>query len=260
MNIPDFSPGLQKSTSAIAAEICEQYDKGLGVFARKVNAEDLAPNTILEDKIQFLFWVIQMDYATKSASLYKNANDLWWESPNWIDTKSMLSLSDGVRENLIKSKLKPRYAAEISKRFKVNAALLEQEYNGLAMNMVKQSVSANDLLERIKKFRGFGAKLANYLLRTYVDLAELKFADIDEILPPVDVHDVRLSYEWGLLENKEMTDKNISDTKQIWSSACKKAGVSWVKFDKALWLIGSEGLRDGDIPENYKLNVGIVSK
>ncbi len=38
-----------------------------------------------------------------------------------------------------------------------------------------------------------------------------------------------------------MTAKNINLVKRVWQDACIKAGQSWLVFDKALWLLGSEG-------------------
>ena len=38
-----------------------------------------------------------------------------------------------------------------------------------------------------------------------------------------------------------MTKKNINFVKQLWNEACVKSEKSWLVFDKALWLLGSEG-------------------
>ena len=45
----------------------------------------------------------------------------------------------------------------------------------------------------------------------------------------------------GYTQSKEMTQDNINKVKKVWNTACKDAGVSWLTFDKALWLLGSEG-------------------
>lgn len=38
-----------------------------------------------------------------------------------------------------------------------------------------------------------------------------------------------------------MTTQNVNAVKQLWPNACKSADISWLVFDKALWLLGSEG-------------------
>ena len=65
--------------------------------------------------------------------------------------------------------------------------------------------------------------------------------DIKDILPPVDMHDVRIACILGFIDNNEMTAKNILKTKKLWSTASKDSGVNWITFDRALWLLGSEG-------------------
>lgn len=247
---------LQKTPGAIVTEICHAYNKSLGIFVEKTNAEDMVPNIEIEKQIQFLFWIIQMDYATKSSKLYEYANVLFKKNSNWLTTKYFLKMTDDKLLEFVKTNFRPRYANEIVKRFKVNAAKLDNDYTGQAINIVRTSKNAVELLANVKSFRGFGDKLANFLVRTYIDLLELKYPDIDQVLQPVDVHDVRLTYEWGFLENKDMTEKNITYVKKLWADACKEANLSWIVFDKALWLIGSKGKRSDDILGDYLQNIG----
>ncbi len=158
-----ISKTLNKSPKEIAIDICNAYNKSKGLFKEKSNAEDLVPNVKSDLQIQFLFWVIQMDYATKSANLYINANNLFAENSLWLLPDYFLNMSDEELLLFIKSKFKPRYPNEIVKRFKINAKKLNEEYLGKAINIVNSSESAVDLLTRIKQFRGFGDKLANLI-------------------------------------------------------------------------------------------------
>lgn len=252
-----ISKVLNLTTSEIVNQICNAYINNHGIFKEKHNAEDLVPKTSKENQIQFLFWVIQMDYATKSSRLYENANKLYKSDPNWIKSKYISEISDKDLYKLIQQNLRPRYTNEIVKRFKINCKSLEEKYSGKAINIVKSSNSAKELLVNIKEFRGFGDKLANFLTRTYIDLLDLKYKDLEDILQPVDVHDVRLSYEWGLIKVKEMTKKNIFKVKEIWQNACIESKNSWIIFDKALWLIGSSGIRTNNALNDFRNNIGI---
>ncbi len=76
--------------------VVKTYNEGHGVFTVKANAEDLIPEgcTPLETA-QFLFYVIQLDYATKSQRLYRGAIELWQKDksffePNSIRTQSII--------------------------------------------------------------------------------------------------------------------------------------------------------------------------
>jgi endonuclease III len=247
---------LKKTPEEIVTDICNAYNNSLGVFIEKTNAEDLVPNIDKDQQVQFLFWVIQMDYATKSSKLYENSNRLYKENTFWLSPDYFLNMTDEILLVFIKTNFRPRYANEIVKRFKINAKKLNEEYSGSAINIVHSANSAVELLSKVKEFRGFGDKLANFLVRTYIDLLQLTYSDIDQVLPPVDVHDVRLTYEWGFIENKDMTEKNIKYVKKLWSNACKNTNSSWIIFDKALWLIGSKGSRIENTLNDYLSNIG----
>lgn len=93
----------------------------------------------------------------------------------------------------------------------------------------------------MRDFRGFGPKIGNFFVRSMINTFNYKYLDIQDILPPVDVHDVRIAYLMGYTDSNKMTQKNIRKVKEIWSVGCKKGKVSWLVFDKALWLLGSEG-------------------
>lgn len=242
-------------------EICclvvDSYNKKSGVFRNRVNAEDFVPRATKRDQVQFLFWVIQMDYATKSQRLYQNALQLWNEDRDWYDAMKIFNCSNTKLKEIIKSKFKPRYANEITKRFKYNSELLIRDYDGYAINLVKSALSAEDLLNKIRYFRGFGPKLGNFLFRTFISVLNPKYKDLEDILMPVDIHDVRLSYRWGFINNSEMSSKNIKKVKHIWNIACKKAEVSWIVFDRALWLLGSEGKWSGESEDDFYRNIGL---
>jgi endonuclease III len=253
------SPILQKPATSIAEMIVQAYKDSRGVFTNKVNAEDLVPSTTPKNKSQFLFWVIQMDYSTKSSVLYKHANNLWSRIPEWVTTDYILSLSKKDLTSMIREELHPRYPNEIFLRFRTNAKKLKDKYSSQSMNIIDASNSASELLQKIRSFRGFGPKLGNFLTRTYLDMFNLEYEDIDCIMPPVDIHDVRLTYEWGLVASMEMTTTNINRVKKIWSQACLEANLSWIQFDKALWLIGSEGQQTNKPLEDFRKNLGLSS-
>jgi len=251
-----YSKILNRTAAQIAKDIVYAYENSQGIFKEKTNAEDLVPDVNESKQAQFLFWVIQMDYATRSSKLYENANLLFDSNPDWIDAKYLNELSEKYLEIIVRESLKPRYANEIIKRFQLNSQKLLSEYNGQAINIINSSNSAKQLLRKIREFRGFGPKLGNFLTRTFVDLLKLEYKDIADILPPVDIHDMRLTYEWGLVKKNDLSEKNIQFVKELWSNACKEAGVSWIAFDKALWLIGSKGERSNNTAQNYLTNLG----
>ena len=55
-------------------QVVKAYNSSVGVFSKKVNAEDLIPPKMADlEKSLYLFYVIQLDYAIKSSLLYAGA-------------------------------------------------------------------------------------------------------------------------------------------------------------------------------------------
>lgn len=241
----------------IVESVVKAYQNAAGVFANYANAEDYVPTKDKYEVANYLFWVIQMDYQTKSSTLYENATKLWGEDNSRFSAKWIAQANEKTLRKLIEEGFRPRFPNEIFLRFRNNSEALLTQYDGEAYNIIKASSSARELLDKILQFRGFGPKLGNFLLRTYVDLFDLKYNDLEEILPPVDIHDVRLAYQWGLTDSQEMSAKNIQRIKELWSEACKKANVNWIIFDKALWLLGSNGKYTGDHKADFYRNLGV---
>ncbi len=222
--------------------VVTSYENNRGVFSNKVNAEDLIPEGLSDqNRALFLFYVIQLDYATKSQNLYRGANELYRLNPSFFTTVYQKETSQESVTDLLKKYLRPRYLNEAIRRYQINTDRLLKNYSGKPLKIFKESKTALEALEKVRTFRGFGPKIGNFFVRTMVNTFSFDYPDIQEILPPVDVHDVRIAYLMGYVPSKEMTTRNIQTVKELWSKACKKAKVSWLTFDKALWLLGSEG-------------------
>jgi len=221
--------------------VIDAYENNRGIFVNKINAEELIPKKA--GKLQralFIFYVLQLDYATKSQVLYKRANDLFAKKSEFFTPEIILGLSDKELRDILKKYLKPRYINEAVKRYQINSTKLLSEFDGDPRNIFKVR-SAKEVLKFTYEFRGFGPKIGNFFIRTMVNVFLYKYEDIDIVSLPVDVHDVKITYLLGYLDSSVMSRKNIVITKNTWMQACKKAKESWLIFDKALWLLGSEG-------------------
>ena len=222
--------------------VVKQFNARKGVFANKVNVEDWVPKKFsAKKKAMFLFLVTQLDYAIKSVLLYEGATKLVKDKPNFFSAEAVVAMSDEELTELLTTYLRPRYVNEAVKRYKLNAQVLLDEYKGDPRNIFKDK-SASKVVKKVLKFRGFGPKTGNLFFRSMVNIFGLKFDDIGDVLPPVDMHDVRIAYYMGYVDSNEMTQKNVTLVKHIWGDACKKAKVNWMTFDMALWLLGSQGL------------------
>ena len=218
------------------------YENGYGIFKNKVNAEDLVPhNASGKEKALYLFYVIQLDYSTRSQRLYEGAKRLFEAERNFFKPTYILSLPQKKLEKHLVEYFRPRYINEAIRRFRKNSQILNESYDGDPRSIFGKSKTAAEALKRVGEFRGFGPKIGNFFVRTMINTFDYKFADVEEILPPVDVWDVRIAFLMGFVESDNMGTANIRAVKELWSKACRDGSVSWLTFDKALWLLGSEG-------------------
>lgn len=261
--------------------ITTAYQNKAGVFVKRVNAEDHIPKNITpRQKALFLFYVIQLDYATKSQQLYNGAKKMWNLNNKYFEPKVILKTTNQQLTKLLNKYLKPRYINEAVKRWKANSQTLLDLYKGNPLNIFRNTRDAIDTMNRIKKLRGFGPKIGNFFFRSIVNTFNISLARIEEISQPVDMHDVRLTHEWGFIKSKQMSQKNIKKVKEIWQKACKEAKITmnqdknpvhgkhepsvvqaiWLIFDRALWILGSEGVRTEDPLQDLEENLELTQR
>jgi len=221
--------------------VVKKHQNFEGIFKDHKNAEDLAPNSSDIAKALFLFYAIQLDYATKSQRLYAGARKLFNAKPEFYTPEFIENLPEQELHNYLEKYLKPRYINEAVKRYKINSKSLLNKYNSNPLLIFENSETAVAAVEKVRDFRGFGPKIGNFYVRTMINTFSYNYPDIESILLPVDVHDVRIAYLMGFIVSDKMTQKNIKVTKELWSSTCVRSKTSWLTFDKALWLLGSEG-------------------
>ncbi len=222
--------------------VVRAYNNRQGVFATRANAEDLLPDgcTPLE-KGQFLFYVIQLDYATKSQRLYRGATELWQRDKSFFEPTSILTLEEDLLRRVLQENLKPRYVNEAVRRWRSNSEQLLRNYSGDPRKIFSNAITAQEALKRVRNFRGFGPKIGNFFVRVMINVFGYDYPDVETLLPPVDVWDVRIAFLMGYTDSDKMSRSNIYSVKRLWSQACADANLSWLIFDKALWLLGSEG-------------------
>lgn len=228
--------------SHFVKQVVNKFQTREGVFSEFRNVEDYVPEngTQLEQSL-FLFYVVQLDYAIRGRVLYAGATKLYEEKPEVFTPSAIINLSDKDLFKVLTSYMKPRYPNEAVVRYKQNSQKLQDEYEGDPMRIFSESETAQVVLDKIHDFRGMGPKTGNLFFRSVTSFFGLQYPDIESVLQPVDIHDVRIAHLLGFVKKSDMTDKNIQRVKLLWNQACRDAGVDWITFDRALWLLGSEG-------------------
>jgi endonuclease III len=224
-----------------ARRVVELFEKRQSVFQNKVNVEDWVPGTFNSlGKACFLFYVTQLDYAIKSQLLYEGALKLIAINPKFFLPSTILGLTEAELTEYLATYIRPRYINEAVFRYKANSQKLNDQYGGDPQRIFNDN-DATKVLKRIWEFRGFGPKTGNLFFRSMVTTFGIMYSNIDKVLPPVDMHDVRIAKLLGYVTNDDMSERNVQRVKELWNKACLDAGVNWLTFDKALWLLGSVG-------------------
>lgn len=248
----------QFDPNELVAMITDAFMERRGVFQNLVNAESLIPNgTSPHEKALFLFYVIQLDYATRSQILYQRAQYLWSRAKIIFTPEYQCRLNKYALSTMIEGYLRPRYPKEALRRWRTNSKLLLTQFKSDPRNIFLTSADALAVIHNIYIFRGFGPKIGNFFFRSMVNTFKFELSNIEEVTPPIDIHDVRLTYEWGLIDSAEMSRKNIARVKQLWQNACKQCRISWLVFDRALWILGSEGIRTADPKRDLITNLAL---
>lgn len=201
----------------------------------------------------FLLYLISVDYGTKSSALYKKAIAFYEEMPNFFNPWhiSRKFNSDNIEElsNLLSKKLGVRYPNEAAKKWYKNSIILINKYGGDPRRIFYKSEDARKVVQEIKKLYGFGPKIGNLLLRVFIGCGFVTLKNIDQVLPPVDIHDVRIAFNTEIVKldsgGKIDLYKFVPHVQKIWLDACNAANLNWLEIDRALWIIGSVGCATG---------------
>lgn len=200
----------------------------------------------------FLFFTVANDHGMKSSRLYEAAKQLFGRCRDLFEPGSILErFSSAEDPSLVDSTVKVlgvRYPKEAARNWYSNSQRLIQDYNGDPRSLFQSASDAGELLKRITTFRGYGPKTGGILLRAVVGLGFVRVDGIENVLPPVDIHDSRISFLTEIVRG-DPSQAPIGDDyhkycvpiQKTLRDACTSASVTWPDVDRALWLIGSRG-------------------
>ena len=203
--------------------------------------EDYIPKDFKRDLRKaslFVAYTLLCDYFMKSVVLYQNAKRFAEEKPRFFDpifTKKYRRKESELAQ-ILKENLSVRFPNEAARRWLDFSQKIINYYNGNPLEIFELE-SASEIVKRLREFRGFGHKIGNLYFRIIAGLIDKKFLDINEVYPPIDVHDVRLTYRWGIISDQERN--KVKRVRELWLNACKDANVNWFHVDRMMWIIGS---------------------
>src|SRR5208283_4967971 len=131
-----------------------------------------------------------------------------------------------------------RYPREAARSWYANSLRLLESFDGDPRRLFQSSSDARALLKEIRSFRGYGPKTGGMLLRAIVGLGFVTLDRIENVLPPVDVHDSRISFLTGIVSDGAACEAPSAHyykyTVQIQTAlkdACNSSQVAWCDVD-----------------------------
>ena len=204
--------------------------------------EDYIPKNFEHDLRKaslFIAYTLLCDYFMKSVFLYQKAKRFAEEKPGFFDPIFIKQYLYKEKElaQILKENLSIRFPNEAARRWLDFSQKIVDYYNGNPIEIF-ESERASEIVSRLREFRGFGQKIGNLYFRIIADLIDRKFSDVNDVYPPIDVHDVRLTYRWGIISDQDRD--RVKQVREIWLNACIEANVNWFHVDRMMWAIGSK--------------------
>ncbi len=214
----------------------------------------IPPNVqpLSRDHSLFLFFTVANDHGMKSSRLYEGAKQLFQRCRDLFEPARILENFNSAEDpSLIDATVRflgVRYPKEAARNWYSNSERLVQNFDSDPRCLFQCSSNAAELLKHIRTFRGYGPKTGGMLLRAVVGLGFAKVDGLEEVLPPVDIHDSRISFLTEIVRedspcksDREDYYKYCGQIQRILKDACNSSSVTWPDVDRALWLIGSRG-------------------
>lgn len=229
------------SPEQVVENLVAAFRERKGVFRQRINIEDWVPEDLDKgQKAMFLFLTSVLDYGMRSTILYRGAQKLFAERPELLQPKILADFeeSKGRLATLLLAYLHVRFPNEAATRWSLNCRLLLERFEGEVLKIFQEKFALK-VLDSIYLFRGFGRKTGHLFFRGMVNTFGLEYPDIDQVPMPIDRHKLRLTYEWGFISQDDYRKQNRKKAAEVWKEACRRAGISWLEFDRAFWIWGS---------------------
>jgi len=241
----------------IVNKLIEFYQQRKGIFSEVDSLlEYQCPKGVergSREHANFYFFLIYNDHGTKSRSLYEKFKRAYEENPH-LFSHNHLDYNEKLKENLkrVIFNLGVRYPNQSFISWVENARRLAELFDGDALKLFRSTTDAVSLYRKIKSFRGYGPKTTGLLLRVIAGIPfNSNLQNLEEVLMPVDIHDVRIAIQCNVFRPRDVSHKNREDlyrnprhirsVQKLWKEAAIATGLKWEELDRALWLLGSKG-------------------
>lgn len=224
---------------SINLELCNEIVKELDDYFKDSSSEaDVSyPSNITyasDEYFRYMFYSCLLDYGMRSKIYHENLIKTYERYPNIFDPLVVLNIRESELKNIIVENIHPRYPNVATKKWlRLSERLIK--HADLATEL-SHLANFKELEKFIRNTDSYGQKTGGLLARIICESGISKFS-VEAI--PIDRHDIEISYRTGIIENTDLSQKDIESLSHSYVQAAKSANINPIDIDKYLWEIGN---------------------
>lgn len=184
----------------------------------------------------YMFYSCLLDYGMKSKLLHNNLSNTYSKYPNIFMPKNVINMPEEELKEIIVNNIHPRYPNVALKKW-ITLSKELSKYNNL-VEVLKTFTSFQELVCFIKGLNSYGQKTGGLLARIITDSKICNFNENVESIP-IDRHDIEISYLTGIINLKNITNKDINELSNCYVKIGNELNINPGEIDKYLWEVGN---------------------
>lgn len=184
----------------------------------------------------YMFYSCLLDYGMKSKLYHNNLSNTYGKYPEIFIPSRAKNMSGEKLKKIIVNNIHPRYPNVALKKW---LALSNElcKYDNL-LEVLSKITCFQDLINFINSLKSYGQKTGGLLARIITDSKICNFDEMVESIP-IDRHDIEISYLTGIINSKNINNKEINELSNCYVKICNELKINPSEIDKYLWEVGN---------------------
>lgn len=209
------------------------------------DADVLVPAEIQGDMVEcgyYLFFSCLLDYGMKSKIYHQHLTETYQKHREIFSFSFVCEKYLANPEQLatiIRRNIHPRYPNVAVKKWLHLSNYFHENFENKneIIERIAECKSYSQLEDFINEIGGYGQKTGGLLIRLLYEKGFCSFPRVENI--PIDRHDLEISYLCGIINKKELNQKEIELLGKTFVERAERFKIDGSLIDKYLWSIGN---------------------